>query len=493
MPSVERPEAKPAYQAKSTTGNTGERTNPAWSASEMMIVAAARELAGQRVCFVGVGLPNIAVNLARRTVAPDLELVYEAGVFGAQPARLPLSIGDPTIVTRATAVTSMFELFGYYLQGGLIDVGFLGAAQIDRHGNINTTVIGDYAQPKTRLPGSGGACEIALNAKQVFVIMRQSQALVRRPARLRTSVGDRVSVVVTDLGIYHLADGELRLDHLHPGVSARAGARRDGLGAARVRPTDRNARAVGRRAPTDPRRARSSRRLHEVAESLPQSAFGRCLRYARSRRQLKSTTKPSTMITTGTSAPPISGSTTSVASCGMPMTPKMAAAHSGHIQRRLPSRATTQITRKRNGQGGRGETRYVLVRGLDKGQVLDELTQSQGEEHEARHHGEPRSAGQPGAKERDAQGKQDQRPGTDLRKDELNQQPGANDHQQHAEHREAAALPVPRAGQELVGGPQATGGRFAGNGWLRWLALRERLVGRDVARFAGHGAEVTTF
>jgi len=191
----------------------------AWSASEMMIVAAARELAGQRVCFVGVGLPNIAVNLARRTVAPDLELVYEAGVFGAQPARLPLSIGDPTIVTRATAVTSMFELFGYYLQGGLIDVGFLGAAQIDRHANINTTVIGDYKQPKTRLPGSGGACEIALNAKQVFVIVRQSKRSFVDRLDFMTSVGDRVSVVVTDLGIYRMAHGELQLELLHPGVS----------------------------------------------------------------------------------------------------------------------------------------------------------------------------------------------------------------------------------------------------------------------------------
>ena len=121
---------------------------PAFSKSEMMIVAAARELAGQHVCFVGVGLPNIAVNLAKRTVAPELELVYEAGVFGAQPARLPLSIGDPTIVTGATAVVSMFELFAYYLQGGLVDVGFLGAAQIDRFGNINTTVIGDYDAPE---------------------------------------------------------------------------------------------------------------------------------------------------------------------------------------------------------------------------------------------------------------------------------------------------------------------------------------------------------
>ena len=127
------------------SGTTVDAT--AFSKSEMMIVAAARELAGQHVCFVGVGLPNIAVNLAKRTVAPDLELVYEAGVFGARPARLPLSIGDPTIVTGATAVVSMLELFGYYLQRGLIDVGFLGAAQIDRFGNINTTVIGDVRPP----------------------------------------------------------------------------------------------------------------------------------------------------------------------------------------------------------------------------------------------------------------------------------------------------------------------------------------------------------
>jgi glutaconate CoA-transferase subunit B len=207
--------------------------------SEMMIVAAARELAGQRVCFVGVGLPNIAVNLAKRTVAPELELVYEAGVFGARPARLPLSIGDPTIVTGATSVTSMFELFGFYLQGGLIDVGFLGAAQIDRFGNINTTVIGDYERPKTRLPGSGGACEIAINARQVFVIMRQSKRSFVERIDFRTSpgnlggakdaaqirekqgwLGSGPSVVVTDLGIYHFDEaGEMRLDSLHPGAT----------------------------------------------------------------------------------------------------------------------------------------------------------------------------------------------------------------------------------------------------------------------------------
>ena len=198
-----------------------------FSSSEMMIVAAARELAGQRVCFVGVGLPNIAVNLAARTVAPGLELVYEAGVFGARPARLPLSIGDPTIVTGATAVTSMFELFGFYLQGGLIDVGFLGAAQIDRRGNINTTTIGDYAHPGTRLPGSGGACEIAINARQVFVIMRQSRRSFVDRLDFRTSPGARPndprgrgpSLVVTDLGVYRFTDsGEMRLEALHPGV-----------------------------------------------------------------------------------------------------------------------------------------------------------------------------------------------------------------------------------------------------------------------------------
>jgi len=210
-----------------------------FSKSEMMIVAAARELAGQHVCFVGVGLPNIAVNLAKRTVAPDLELVYEAGVFGARPARLPLSIGDPTIVTGATAVVSMLELFGYYLQRGLIDVGFLGAAQIDRFGNINTTVIGDYEDPTTRLPGSGGACEIAINARQVFVIMRQSSRSFVEQIDFRTSAGnlggaaaaERIrreqgwigrgpSVVVTDLAIWHFDEtGEMRLDSLHPGAT----------------------------------------------------------------------------------------------------------------------------------------------------------------------------------------------------------------------------------------------------------------------------------
>ena len=194
-----------------------------YTRNEMMIAAAARELAGTRVCFVGIGLPNIAVNLALHTVAPELELIYEAGAYGAQPARLPLSIGDPTIVTGSLAVMSQADLFGLYLQRGLVDVGFLGAAQIDRFGNINTTVIGDYATPKVRLPGSGGANEIALHSQQVFVVMRQSKRSFVDDIDFRTSPGNSPghprgpSVVVTDLGVYHFDDdGEMRLDSLHP-------------------------------------------------------------------------------------------------------------------------------------------------------------------------------------------------------------------------------------------------------------------------------------
>lgn len=204
-----------------------------YTTTEMMIVASARQLAGERVCFVGVGPPNIACNLARRTVAPELELVYESGVFGAVPARLPLSIGDPTLVTGAASVTSMFELFACYLQGGLIDVGFLGASQIDRYGNINTTVIGSYRSPKVRLPGSGGACEIALNAGKVFVIMPQSRRSFVESIDFRTSPGHLAgarhsdwpgsgpAVVVTGLGVYRFEDstGEMYLAAVHPGVT----------------------------------------------------------------------------------------------------------------------------------------------------------------------------------------------------------------------------------------------------------------------------------
>jgi glutaconate CoA-transferase subunit B len=203
-----------------------------FTSTEMMIVASARQLAGERVCFVGVGPPNIACNLAKRTVSPELELVYEAGVFGAEPARLPLSIGDPTLVTDSLLVTSMFDLFAYYLQAGLIDVGFLGASQIDRFGNINTTVIGDYSHPKVRLPGSGGACEIAINAKKIFVIMPQSTRSFVQTVDFVTSPGHQPegrpptwrgagpTAVITGLGVYRFGkEGEMELESLHPGVT----------------------------------------------------------------------------------------------------------------------------------------------------------------------------------------------------------------------------------------------------------------------------------
>jgi glutaconate CoA-transferase subunit B len=231
---VEGSAVEPAVEP--SVGSPASGSAPSWSPSEMLAVAGARELAGRRVCFVGIGLPNIAVALAQRTVAPDIELVYESGVYGSRPARLPLSIGDPCLVTGATSVMSMVELFQYFLQGGLVDVGFLGAAQLDRYGNINTTVIGDYAQPKVRLPGSGGACEIAINAREVFILMRQSSRSFVERIDFRTSPGNLggqrsraaqgwqgrgPSVVVTDLGRYDFdrESGEMRLVTVHPGVT----------------------------------------------------------------------------------------------------------------------------------------------------------------------------------------------------------------------------------------------------------------------------------
>src|SRR5918996_1338505 len=140
----------------------------------MMTVAAARELTNGTVCFVGIGLPSKAANLARLTHAPEVVLVYESGTIGAKPRRLPLSIGDGELAETADAIVSVPEIFSYWLQAGRIDVGFLGAAQLDRFGNINTTVIGDYAHPKVRLPGAGGAPAIAASARKVIVAVRQS-------------------------------------------------------------------------------------------------------------------------------------------------------------------------------------------------------------------------------------------------------------------------------------------------------------------------------
>jgi glutaconate CoA-transferase subunit B len=186
----------------------------------MMAVEASRRLHDGTVCFVGIGLPSLAANLARRTHAPGCVLIYESGTIGAKPQRLPLSIGDGELAETADAVVSVPEMFAYWLQGCRIDVGFLGAAQIDRHGNLNSTVIGDYDAPKVRLPGGGGAPEIATSVRDVFVMLRQTRRAFVSALDFTTSLGDRVRVVVTDLGILELVDGELTLVATHPGVTA---------------------------------------------------------------------------------------------------------------------------------------------------------------------------------------------------------------------------------------------------------------------------------
>jgi glutaconate CoA-transferase subunit B len=183
-----------------------------------MIVAAANELHDGDIVFVGIGLPSLACNLALRTHAPGLQLIYESGTIGTRPERIPISIGDPALVTGALMVAPMTDVFQYVLQRGHIDVGFLGAAQIDRFGNINTTVIGSYDSPGVRLPGSGGAAEIAQHAKRVLVVT----TLDRRafPARVDfvTSAGSRVARVITDKCIFD-RDEELVLGALFPGVT----------------------------------------------------------------------------------------------------------------------------------------------------------------------------------------------------------------------------------------------------------------------------------
>ena len=158
-------------------------------ASELMTINAARLLRDGDVVFVGVGLPNLACNLARRTHAPNLYMIYEAGVIGARPARLPLSIGDPTLVSGAAAVCSMYDVFTFYLQRGNVDVGFLGGAQIDRYGNINATVIGDYAHPKVRLPGSGGSMEIAAWANRCYIMTPHQKRRFPEKVDFQTSAG----------------------------------------------------------------------------------------------------------------------------------------------------------------------------------------------------------------------------------------------------------------------------------------------------------------
>lgn len=204
-----------------------------YSSAELMIINAARLLRDGDTVFVGVGQPNLACNLAKRTHAPNLVMIYEAGVIGAEPARLPLSIGDPTLVSGALSVVSMYDIFANYLQRGNVDVGFMGGAQIDKYGNINATVIGDYAHPKVRLPGSGGSQEIAAWANRCYIMtphqkrrfpekvdfMTSAGYLSGRKEREATGVrGGGMLVVVTDIGLLEPDEtGEMVLTALHPG------------------------------------------------------------------------------------------------------------------------------------------------------------------------------------------------------------------------------------------------------------------------------------
>jgi glutaconate CoA-transferase subunit B len=201
----------------------------------MMAAVAARELGNREVVFVGIGLPNLACNLARALQAPDLVLIYESGAVGAVPERLPVSIGDPSLVTGSLMVCSMADVFQLFLQNGKIEVGFLGGAQIDRWGNINTTVIGSYARPKVRLPGSGGAAEIAVHAQRVLIISRLNPRAFPAELDFLTSPGQRSKgksrkelgmpgegpvKVITDKGILERDDtGEMVLTGLYPDVT----------------------------------------------------------------------------------------------------------------------------------------------------------------------------------------------------------------------------------------------------------------------------------
>ena len=208
-----------------------------WTRDEMMTVVAARLLWDRCVCFVGIGLPSAACNLARLTHAPDIVLIYESGTIGTRPDVLPLSIGDGELAETAACVVPLPEIFNYYLQAGRVDVGFLGAAQIDRHGNLNSTVIGPYDTPATRLPGAGGAPEIAAHARQTFVMLKATPRSCVARLDFRTSAGyldggrarERSGArgggpraVITDFGILtpHAETRELQLTALFPGATA---------------------------------------------------------------------------------------------------------------------------------------------------------------------------------------------------------------------------------------------------------------------------------
>lgn len=207
-----------------------------YSSAELMIINAARLLRDGDVVFVGVGQPNLACNLAKRTHAPNLVMIYEAGVIGAEPERLPLSIGDPTLVSGALSVVSMYDIFSNYLQRGNVDVGFMGGAQIDKYGNINATTIGDYAQPKVRLPGSGGSQEIAAWANRCYIMTPHQKRRFPEKVEFMTSAGfidgkgarqsrglrgGGMLAVVTDIGILEPDEsGEMMLAALHTGRTA---------------------------------------------------------------------------------------------------------------------------------------------------------------------------------------------------------------------------------------------------------------------------------
>jgi glutaconate CoA-transferase subunit B len=229
---VKAPAASGAARPEGAGGGAG------YTPDEMMTIRAARALRDNVTCFVGIGLPSAAANVARATHAPGLVLIYESGTIGAKPGRLPLSIGDGILAETADAVVSVPEIFNYWLQPGRIDVGFLGAAQIDKFGNINTTVIGaDYATPKVRLPGAGGAPEIAASCREVIVVVRQSSRSFVERVDFVTSVGygsgpgDRQRLgltgagprmIITDLGVLEPdpATREFTMTGLYQGVSA---------------------------------------------------------------------------------------------------------------------------------------------------------------------------------------------------------------------------------------------------------------------------------
>lgn len=195
-------------------------TSTEYTLNELMCVLAAREIKDGDVVFVGIGLPNLACNLARATHAPNMTLIYESGAVGAVPERVPPSIGDPALVTGSLMVTSMADIFQTFLQNGKIQIGFLGGAQVDKRGNINTTVVGPYSTPKVRLPGSGGACEIAIHAQRVLIVTKLDKRAFPEKVDFITSSGKRVKKVITNMGILEPDEtGELTLTSSYPNVT----------------------------------------------------------------------------------------------------------------------------------------------------------------------------------------------------------------------------------------------------------------------------------